>query len=72
MAPRLQRKVPEISRDEHGFSPKEDNLQISAPIAIHEEYKVPARPETLKKLREFLDESLKLNSSPSIYSETSG
>ena len=35
------------------------------------EYKVPARPETLQKLREFLDESLRLNSHSSISSETS-
>ena len=37
-----------------------------------EEYKVPTQPETLQKLREFLDESLRLNTSPSISSETSG
>jgi len=36
------------------------------------EYKVPPRPETLQKLREFLNESLRLNSSSSISSETSG
>jgi hypothetical protein len=29
-------------------------------------YKVPTRPETLQKLREFLDDSLRLNSSPSL------
>jgi hypothetical protein len=33
-----------------------------------EEYKVPARPETLRKLRQFLDDSLRLSSSPAISS----
>jgi hypothetical protein len=36
------------------------------------EYKAPAAPETLQKLREFLDESLRLSSSLSISSEPSG